>query len=323
MSSIGLDIGHSAVKVSAGGKQLMFPSAATPAVGLSVEESARSAAAETVRVKGNDYFVGNTALVHTAGRLLEGLSDDWIESAEHIALMVAGYRLGKAQLDTSEEPLVVLGLPSRLHKAQHQRLRELAVMHLGLPEEQVRVIPQPVGAYMSMALGAQGEPVGNRDISAEKWGVIDIGFYTSDFGLLYGGVWSDAGARSIPGANSVAATLRDRVNAKNGTDISLRTADEVLRSKSLKLFGKAIDVAQDVDQTCKAFARQLVEGAITTFGNELPTLDGILVAGGGADLVFPLLKNAFEHAECIDTPRFSVAEGLRRYGLLLQHKAKA
>jgi plasmid segregation protein ParM len=323
MSSIGLDIGHSAVKVSAGGKQLMFPSAATPAVGLSVEESARSAAAETVRVKGTDYFVGNTALIHTAGKLLEGLSDDWIETPEHIALMIAGYRLGKAQLDTTEEPMVVLGLPSRLHKAQHQRLREIAVMHLGLPEERVRVIPQPVGAYMGMALDTNGTPAGHVDIAAQKWGVIDIGFYTSDFGLLYGGVWSDAGARSIPGANAVAANLRDRVNAKNGTDISLRTADEVLRSRTLRLFGKSIDVAQDVDQTCATFARQLVEGAITTFGNELATLDGILVAGGGADLVFPLLKNAFDHAVCIETPRFSVAEGLRRYGLLLQHKANA
>lgn len=319
--SIGLDIGHSAVKVSAGGKHLIFPSAACPAVGLSVEESARAAAADTVRVKGQDYFVGNTALIHTNGKLLEGLSDDWLETPEHLALMIAGYRLGRAEIEADDQPMVVLGLPSRLHKAQHQRLRELAVMNLSIPEDRVRVVPQPVGAYMGMALDSAGEPVGDRDISTEKWGVIDIGFYTTDYGLLYGGVWSDAGARSIAGANKVAEALRDRVNAANGTQISLRTADEVLRSRFLKLYGKSIDVSNDVKQVCESFARQIVEGAISTFGDSLATLDGILVAGGGADLVFPLLKKAFDHAECIDTPRFSVAEGLRRYGLLLQRQS--
>jgi len=321
--AIGLDIGHSAVKISAGGKHLLFPTAACPAANLAVEEAARSAASDTVRVNGQDYFVGQTALIHTAGRLLDGLSDDWMEMPEHLALMVAGYQRGRAELELESDPMLVMGLPSRLHAKQHQRLRELAVMHLSVPMDRIRVVPQPIGAFMALALTQDGDAGTDRDITNEQWGVIDIGYYTTDFGLILGGIWSEAGARSIQGANTVASALRERLNADHGTQIALRTADEVLRSKSVKLYGKSIDVTKHVAECCDAFARQIVEAAIQVFADGLPALDGILIAGGGADLVFPRLKGAFDHAVCAPLPRFSVADGLRRYGQLIQRTSQA
>lgn len=316
---IGLDIGHSTVKIAAGTTRLIFPTAACPAATLAVEESARSAKADTVRVNGRDYFVGQTALIHTAGRLLDGLSDDWIETPEHLALMVSGYHRGRASID-DEDPILVMGLPSRLHAAQHQRLRELAVMHLSIPMERVRVQPQPVGAFMAMALTEAGVPVGNRSIDDERWGVIDIGYYTTDFGLLLGGIWSHAGARSIAGANTVADALRERINADHNVMIKLRDADEALRAKAIRLHGKTVDVSQHTEDACNAFAREVIEGAVRIFADTLPTLNGILVAGGGADLIYPQLQKQFPHAVCAETPRFAIAEGLRRFGVLIHNQ---
>lgn len=317
MSAIGLDIGHSAVKVAAGGSHTLFPTAAFPAVELSVEEAARAAKAETVRVNGQDYFVGQTALVHSGGRVLEGLADNWIETPEHIALLIAGYRRGLDALEGDEDPILMLGLPSRLHKAQQKRLQELAIMHLSIPQSQVRVLPQPLAAFMSLILDEHGDTRPDRDLTQERWGVIDIGYYTTDYGLIQGGQWSHAGARSSAGANVVAEQLQQRLAAQHAFTFPLRACEEMLRIKRAKLYGKTLDVSDDVDVICDQFARQVIEGAAQVLAENLPQLDGILVAGGGADLVFPAMKKEWPHALIAPTPRFSIAEGLRRYGLLL------
>lgn len=316
MSAIGLDIGHSAVKVAAGGDTHLFPTAACKATDLSTAEAAQAAKADAVTVDSTDYFVGRTALTHANGRVLEGLSDNWIDTPEHNALMIAGFRKGLAMLDNSDDAILVMGLPSRLLGAQQKRLAELARMHLSLPADRIRVLPQAMGAFMSIVLDKDGSPVDGRQVDEERWGVIDIGYYTTDYGLIDGGIWSAAGAKSAPGANTVAAQLREALAKDHQVDLPLRKCDEVLRTRKLKIYGQPVDVSQTVDDLCETYARSVIEGAVAALGDALPTLDGVLVAGGGADLIFSAIKKQFGHAISAQSPRVSIAEGLQRYGLL-------
>ena len=46
-------------------------------------------------------------------------------------------------------------------------------------------------------------------------------------------------------------------------------------------------------------------------------LDGVIVAGGGADMVYGVLRDRWPHAIKAEDPRFSVAEGMRRFGAAL------
>jgi plasmid segregation protein ParM len=46
-------------------------------------------------------------------------------------------------------------------------------------------------------------------------------------------------------------------------------------------------------------------------------LNGVIVAGGGAEFMFQELSRRWPHAVKPSSPRFSVAEGMRRYGLML------
>ncbi len=67
-AAIGLDIGHSAVKVAVSdskGKRhfLTIPTAVCQAIKISYEAEAERAAKETVKVGSIDYFIGDTALV--------------------------------------------------------------------------------------------------------------------------------------------------------------------------------------------------------------------------------------------------------------------
>lgn len=315
MEVIGLDIGHSAVKIAAGEKRIMFPTAATPAVQLGLEEAQASAKADLARVKGKDFFVGDTALIHTNGALLDGLRDDWIETDEHAALLVSGYQRGLAATGDADS-MLVLGLPSRLHNRQATRLGDLAAMLLQMDRSKVVVVPQPLGAYMSAVLDAKGEPLPGREVVGERWGVIDVGYYTADFGLIESGVWSAAGAESASGANAMAAEMRHRIAADHGVTMPLRDADATLRTRAAKLFGKVVDLGKHVDEVSENYARTLIEGAISVFGPRLASLDGIIVAGGAAGLVHPHIKATWAHAIAADEPRYTVAEGMRRYGLM-------
>lgn len=316
MEVIGLDIGHSAVKIAAG-EHRMFPTAATLAVELSTAEDAAAAKGDRVTVNGKDYFVGRTAEIQTNGQLLDGLRDEWIESDEHLALLMSGYRRGIAMLGT-DDVMLVLGLPSRLHNRQQKRLAELAVMHTKLDPEHVRVIPQPLGAYMSAVLDEDGTPLPARSPHDERWGIIDVGYYTADYGLIESGVWSQAGAKSSGGASVIATDLQARIQTAHGVMLPLRDCDTVLRTKSAKLYGKVVDLEALVDETAAAYAKGVIENAHHAFGPRLPTLDGIIIAGGAAELIHGHVKGEWAHAITAKEPRFTVAEGMRRYGLMKQ-----
>lgn len=318
---IGKDIGHSTVKIAAGGKHELFPTAAIRAINISVAEAARAASGDTVDVGDHKYFIGQTAVTQSAGKLLDGLRDDWIETPEHVALLKAGFYRGIAALEHTDNPMLVLGLPSRLHGSQQKRLAELAAMHLQIGPERVRVLPQPLGAFMALALDESGEPVATRNYVEERWGVIDVGYYTTDFGLIDGGVWSEAGSHSIAGASSVASALRDMIEAAHHVNLPLRQCDDILRARATTIYGRRVDLGAAVDELKGDFAQKVAEAAIQVFGDSLPTLDGILLAGGGAELISADLKSQWPHVLVPKNARFTVAEGLRRYGLLLSKPA--
>ncbi len=311
--SIGLDIGHSAVKVAAG-ENLIFPTAATPAVELSVDSSNSSAKDDTARVGSTSYFVGETAVIHTNGRVLDGLSDDWIHSDEHAALLVAGYQKALRVMGTDKSS-VVLGLPSRLHGSQKERLREIAAANLMIGKDKIYVIPQPLAAFFTRTLSKDGAPT---DAAAEKerWLVIDVGYYTTDFGMLTNSIWSSAGQESIAGTSVAAANLKRLIAGKHAVDLTIRACEEILRTKSVRLRGERIDMAALVEEAVKPVAKGIIDSAIQVFGaGSVDTADGIFIAGGGATLLFDALKKAWPQAVFAENPRFAVAEGMRRFGL--------
>lgn len=311
--AIGLDIGHSAVKVATG-EFLIFPTAATPAVNLSVDAANSSAKTDTVRVGSESYFVGDTAVIHSNGRVLDGLRDDWISSDEHAALLVAGYQKAIRTLG-SDSAVVVLGLPSRLHGSQKDRLREIAAANLLIGKDMVHVLPQPLAAYYNMIIKADGTPdesVGE----AQKWYVIDIGYYTTDFGMVEKGVWSAAGQESISGTHVAASKLKHLIGNKLGVDVTVRVCEEVLRTKSIRDQGQVIDLSDLVEEAVASVANSIIDGATQVFGaGPIRGAHGIFIAGGGTALMFDRLKKAWPHAVCAQNPRFAVAEGMRRYGL--------
>ncbi|HEU0198560.1 MAG TPA: ParM/StbA family protein [Nevskiaceae bacterium] len=318
-SAMGLDIGHSAAKVAVDSGEVAIVAAATRAVTLSTHEAEAAAQKDTVSVNGESWLVGDSALVHTLGRVSDGLRDDWISTPEYGALLKAGYDRGSHMQGVAVENVVV-GLPSRLFVAQKEKLRTLVSSITQTPAAHVSVLPQPLAAFMVKAIGDDAESHGKGaaakpDEAAmnESWVVVDVGYYTTDFGFIDRGIWSESAAQSASGVAAPAEAMR-RYLVSLGMNASARAASDALRIKSVKYDGEVRDLTKQSDAIAMEFATTVIDQAERVMGERIHSADGILVVGGGADLVFKHIRKRWKHAVVPKNPRFAVAEGMRRAG---------
>lgn len=315
--AVGCDIGHSTVKISfaqSNGivQQIIFPSVAVPAFTISDETESARAAKETVLVNGTPYFFGDTALFQSAGVAAAGLVDDWIEKPEHTALLLGAIKkVTEAGVDIKNATLC-LGLPTNLCSRFKDRLKDLVN---GLVDvDAVMVMPQAVAPYQTIVFDESGFPIENgRVLLEDAWGVVEVGYYTTDFMLIDKGRFFQ-GAEGAGKGVHVSAQRLMRTLAERGLDCDLFECEGALRTKTIKNFGKTVDVSAEVDEAISEITRMVVDEATRLMKDKARRLSGVLIAGGGAPLVFDQIREQWSHAVMADNFRFSVAEGMRRYG---------
>lgn len=315
---IGLDVGHSAVKASvlSGGKVSRFfiPSVVCPAIAISDEAEAKRAEAETVSISsgaGGRYFFGETALTQGAGSVT-GLSENWISTKEHAALLVGAYNKIKSSTGFVDKPDLVMGLPTSLVSTQRDELEALVSKYL--PEiGSLKIIPQAMGPLYGIMFDENGMP-SPEHLPTESWGVVEVGYYTSDFMMTKKGRWAQSASDVCAGVRVAADHIKRIMGEKNIT-VSFSEAEEIIQTKEVKIFGKRHDASAEVSQAIAMVASEVVDTANRLMEAYVRQLDGVLVAGGGAPLVFEQLKDQWPHAIMVDEHRFAVAEGMRRLGV--------
>lgn len=318
-AAIGLDIGHSAVKVAVSdhkGKRhfLTIPTAVCQAIRISDEAEAERAAKETVKVGSVDYFIGDTAIIQGGVNVTSGLSEDWVSTPEHTALMIGCYQKALA-LAGVKQPKLVLGLPTHLYSRQKDKLRETAVTALGVND--VRVVPQPMGPYFEAMFDEKGVPA--SAVNEESWGVVEIGYFTTDFMLMMNGRWVEKASGTCSGAR-VAAEHLQRILGEKGMTVDLLECEEALRKKQIRNFTAKIDVTNEVNEAVGILTNEVIDTATRLMEPYARKLDGVIVAGGGADFMFEKIRERWPHARCPQAPRLSVAEGMRRFAAMLNIK---
>jgi|APCry1669189000_1035189.scaffolds.fasta_scaffold30551_2 plasmid segregation protein ParM len=318
-TAIGFDVGRSSVKIVAARgntrEELLFPSAVCPAFTINDDKGAARAAAETVFVGGKYFFIGETALLQGGDDLSGGLRDDWVYSEQHSALFLGGLnRLKATGMAGIESALIVVGLPGALYASQKAGLRhELGRL---VPRAEIRVMPQPMGPYQELLFAPDGQESHAVNADDDSYAVIEVGQYTTDFALLLHGHTIENAFGSCDGMR-IAAEHLQRSLRQSQIAVSMAEATDLLRTKTLKNFGARIDVSEQVFRAVEPLATQIVDKANQLIGKSARSLDGILVAGGGAPLVLETLQKAWPHARLSQNSRFSVAEGFCRYSLAL------
>ncbi|MBK5969505.1 MULTISPECIES: ParM/StbA family protein [Thiorhodovibrio] len=323
-SVIGLDIGHSAVKLSfdtpEGVRRAQFSALACTALPLRDPGEAALAARETVTIKGRDYFVGETAAVQGKAVLANGLTGEWIASDAHAALMAQARRLVEAAAGVGPH-VWVLGLPVAQYQSAQPALRQVAGEQLGAAAD-LFILPQPLGGYYAHLLDRHGLPQPGRAMTQESWAVIDVGYYSTDIVLLHKGRWVEAASGGCAGVRLAVEYLQRQLDGQ-GINLDLIDAETALRTARLRHFGQSIDLHAHIATASAVVAEKVIDLAGQLLASYVQGLDGVLVIGGGADLVLPALKAQWPHARGVEDahhepafsgPRYSVSEGYYRHG---------
>lgn len=323
MNIVGLDIGHSAVKVvasfSGNRAEFLFPSAVVKSFPISDEAESNRAARDMVRVGGQEWFTGDTAVIQGGAGAITGLSDNWIESIQHDALFLSAIkRLEARGFKVSSDTMIVLGLPAHLYAQQKDKLKVACSQYI---DAEFKVVPQPMGPYQAMMLDVDGLPVKGRSMEGESWGVIEIGHFTSDFMLTKSGRWIEKAAGSCSGMR-VAVDSIQRLLQADGVNADFLECQEILRTKKFSNFGRVIDATQHVRQAARVLVDEVVANAERLIAEHARRLNGVIVAGGGADFLIETLQERWPHAHMAKDPRMAVAEGFCRLGMGISHARK-
>jgi plasmid segregation protein ParM len=316
-----MDVGYSATKAVAGPERLVtFPSVVgTPDRSRFVVGGEDGHIVLDLPGDGT-WLVGEGAV--TQSRFVDRREDrGWIAGDAYRRLMLAGF----TQLTTATfcDLVVVTGLPVAFYSADKDALRDRFLGQHRVTREgrraqlfqvtDCRVIPQPFGALLAEALNNHGKIV-NHDLATGSVGVIDIGGNTTN--LLSVNRLAEIGRETASvnlGAWDVARAVRDHLADRcPGLELRDHQVIDAVVKRAVKYFGAPVDLGAVIDATIEPMADQVIAQA-TQLWNGAAGLDAIIVAGGGALLLGPYLRQAFPHVRVVDNPVFANALGYWRF----------
>lgn len=311
--NVGIDLGYSAVKVVAGRRRTVMPSVVgTPEGGrFSLYDQEQ----DIILTAPEHLLFGDGAV--TQSQFVKRREDRaWIESKDYYHLFLAA--LTEFTRATVVDILLVTGLPVAFYGDRSSLRQRLLGVHKVTREGrraqtfkvgECRVIPQPFGALLAAVLDEQGR-IADQNLATGTVGVIDVGGKTTN--LLSVRRLAEIGRQTESvsvGVWDVMRTVR-RFLADKCPNLDLRDHDviEAIVAREIRYYGKPVDLRQVVDAALKPMASQVIAQA-SQLWNGGASLDAVLVAGGGALLLGPYLKDHFPHAQIVADPVFANAVG--------------
>ena len=148
--------------------------------------------------------------------------------------------------------------------------------------ERVKVIPQPFGSYFDLLLNDEGKLKDPEKIR-DRVGIIDIGFQTTDLALATPQfVEASSGSLEV-GVRSIADQLSRDVSRKYAITLDTTEAEEVLRRKSVSIFGENIDLSEMIAERTREVAELILSYAQSLWGRG-EKLNRLILTGGGANI---------------------------------------
>lgn len=333
--SVGIDVGHSSVKVAVlnpkngGGVQTdQMDTVVRDWKQLNNPETAKAAEIDTVAIDGRKFFIGRTAALQSRAEDFTGQAKDWINTVEHDALVVGAWHMAHRLINESTHFIVpdtinlVMGLPTSFFFKQRDLLKDRVTKLLyprlaPLQKLNVMVQSQSLAPLFNIAIDEKGNSTGKVS-EDDSWGSVEIGHYTTDFSFQDRGQEIDDASTSIDGVINIYQRVKEGLK-QNGYLHDLETISKAVQNRKIKVFGYDVDVSEIVEPAIYDFATLIKERTNNLFKDSAQRMDGIIVAGGGASIagVGSAIKAQYPNAIILDNPRFAVANGLARLGLLL------
>ncbi len=290
MRLYGVDIGYGFTKVAAAGRApVVMPSI----VGSNEELSYRSDIGDRIRIiplslNGHSYLVGEAAKRFSRHRY-RIFDSTWAESPYYLLLFVSAVtRIDKS---ACEPAAVVTGLPVSHYTQERVRqvqdlLSQAHEVRVSSGEalvkvEKIKVIPQPFGSFFDLILNDEGK-LKDPDKIRERVGIIDIGFQTTDLALATPQFIESSSGSVDVGVRSIADQLSRDLSRKYSITLDTTEAEEVLRHKSVKIFGESVDLSEMIEERTREVAELILSYSHSLWGRG-ERLNRLILAGGGAN----------------------------------------
>lgn len=311
----GIDIGYDSTKVMSGERKAAFKSV------VGTPERSRFSLGQNgtdmvLNDKDGTWLIGDTAIEQS--RFVNRREDGaWYKSTEYRLLKLAAF--GQLTTGTSVKMIVVTGLPVNYYEVGKEEVKtsftgQHRVEIEGRTPQRIevttcRVIPQPFGAVLSLAMNDAGKIV-DKALAEGPVGVIDIGGKTTNLLSVKGlnEVSKETSSINI-GMWDAARAVRDYLVTKH-PEIELRDHElmDAIRNREVWCFDERVDLTKIVSEVIDNMAHTIISTA-TQLWHGGARLRAILIAGGGAYVLGEQIKNEFRHARIVDDPRFANATG--------------
>ena len=326
--SIGLDIGYGMVKVATDETAFAFPSVMGHAREIKFQQDAiqQKYPGDQLRDDEGTWFVGDLALAQLPpGELLRlrGRTANEKRMGNAFRQRLAKVAIGKLVPGVWGRDVIHLRLSTGLpvdHMRDADELKEaLLGQHLIQTDAcelianvtEVIVMPQPYGTAYSQMLTPSGEI--NVYHTYLRTGIVDVGTYTVDIALDDDGEFVDSESGSVEGG---VYTAQERISAllerRYRERMPDRILEQVLRSGIFTASGQPIDYSTEVEDAL-APLRSATLNLMSEKWQRGTTLDVIYLSGGGAELVYEQVVEAYPQTRLVPKAQMANAHGYLYY----------
>ncbi|QTA78683.1 Uncharacterized protein dnl_09130 [Desulfonema limicola] len=329
----GIDVGYGVVKccISNGNKIITtgFPRLLAEDESTQFEELR---GLTTFQVNGHSYLIGTDALLYPEQIVRDEARDYLLRDEYWLTIGKCLFDLGFFKL-TNEVRLtrLVIGVaPGHFTSEIKKQLREKALSGLTFTVAQRKfnfsaafcnILPQGSGAYFRYILQNDGA-MNNDEDYLNLYGVVDIGFRTTDFvmfekGRFLGGM----NLSEDTGVRIVLDRLREIIRKKYNYSPPIGLLTDVLKGSHLVYRGRNLDLKETVTSLLNDLINQIQNQVHQKWEDRLDRMKAILITGGGAYFIKEdFLKTFKSQILVLKTPEMSNAVGFYRYGIMEEAK---
>ncbi len=331
MKIASVDIGYSSVKIAHGPgegrapEMLHLPVGAAPAsrCGVTLGGELAVGAGHRVMINGEPWVAGIDPA--KLADFIQSMDEGYITTDEYRALFYAALSaIGETTID-----VLVTGLPVAHFRDEVMKLgleKMMSGRHyirddLVVEVNRVIVVPQPAGAFSAHMIDAQRGPDRFRVKHGRSVLVVDPGHYSLDWIMFLDAFRMDSSGSNARAGEAVVREAAAALSKSHGVKVRpARLQEAVLHNAGpLEIGRHSIDfwpaVRASAAEIVNASLRQ-IRGSVRQVMDERG-VDLVLVAGGGADLFYEPLREAFSDAEVtrVANPMMANARGYYIYGM--------
>ena len=326
--TVGLDIGYGVVKVVTNDSALTFPSVMGHARELKFQQETiqQKYPGDQISDDEGTWFVGDLALAQLPpGELLRlrGRTANEKTMGNTFRQRLAKVAIGKLVQGVWGRDVVHLKIATGLpvdHMRDAAELKEaLLSQHLIQTDScevianitDVIVMPQPYGSAYSQMLTSTGDV--NVYHTYMRTGIVDVGTYTVDIALDDDGEFLDSESGSVEGG---VYTAQERISAMLERDyrekMPYKIIEQVLRTGIFTASGKPIDYSAEVEDALSPL-RSATLNLMSEKWQRGTTVDVIYLSGGGAELVYEQIIEAYPQTKLVPHAQMANARGYLYY----------